>query len=98
MTRAFGEEIRLALIAHSSEFLFVIGTARSDTSLGHSYMNEAEEIFLLNEDNAFLEHTRQYFREWYNSVWSNEMPTKGFHVPEIPGGGIFWFDCYLALS
>src|SRR5579863_1909754 len=98
MTRAFGEELQRALIERSGEFLFVVGCARSGTTLVHSYLNEAEDVCLLCEDNAFSGITRQYFREWYNTIWASRPPTKGYHIPEIPGGGMFWFDCYLALK
>jgi hypothetical protein len=96
----YGSKIASALISASSDMVFIVGAARSGTSLLFNYLNESENIFLLNEDNAFSERTSQNFRISYNERWKthNRWGVKGYHIPAWVGEGHFWFDCYLAIK
>jgi len=92
--------IRRTLQEKSREFVFVIGCARSGTTILFDYLNDSPDIFLLNEDNAFLPNTSQDFWRSYNARWrqAGRNWTKGYTIPHFCVDCPFWFDVYLQLK
>ena len=84
----------------SKEYLFIVGCARSGTTAIFNYLSECDDVFLLNEDNAFLPSAGHGFRRRYNKQWESmgKVRSKGYFIPEICDDSDYWFDVYLALK
>jgi hypothetical protein len=66
-----------------------------------NYLNESDEVFLLNEDNVFFSSTPRLFCKWYNQMWldvKNGFKSKGYWIPSFIDEDAAWFDVYLGLS
>ena len=66
--------------------LFVVGNARSGTSILCDCLNLSPEIFLLGEANVFLQHRREDFADWFNQQHAGlkNRRGKGTYIPPPP--------------
>lgn len=63
--------------------LFVVGHARSGTSVLHMALNTSPDIFLLGEANLHQHHAKSGFARWYRSMHESfsNLRTKGLSCP-----------------
>jgi hypothetical protein len=59
--------------------LFVVGHARTGTSILQSTLNTSPDIFILGEANLYLHHNKPYFAQWYRAMHDGlgNPPSKG---------------------
>lgn len=64
--------------------LFVVGNARSGTSITTFFFNRSPSVLLLQEANIYLHHAEPNFVDWFNQqhVGFGNWPTKGTYIPE----------------
>jgi hypothetical protein len=77
-----------------SQGLFVIGSARSGTTILASCLNRSKEIHLLEEPDFFLNHERKDFLGFFNQrhrSYGNYL-RKGTFIPPSPSGADGAFD------
>ncbi|MDR3463914.1 MAG: hypothetical protein P4L76_16520 [Beijerinckiaceae bacterium] len=92
--------ISSAFAERSKEYLFIVGCARSGTSVIFNYFSECDDVFLLNEDNAFFPSSGHGFCRRYNKQWESmgKVRSKGYFIPEICKSDDYWFDVYIGLK
>jgi hypothetical protein len=75
-----------ALEALARRALFVVGNARSGTSIFCRCLNYAREIHLLEESNLHVNNARPDFHAWFNRMHREfgRFPSKGTYVPSPP--------------
>ncbi|MBI1209628.1 MAG: hypothetical protein GC191_20385 [Azospirillum sp.] len=97
---SFSETIRDFFSNHSKNAVFVVGCARSGTTLLFNYLNTFDQVFLLCEDLPFFAEKGAYFRSWYNALWRNAGygNLKGYLIPSYGMNDGYWFDFYQKLS
>jgi len=69
--------------------LFIVGSARSGTTILCRCLNVSKDIYLLEEANLFLTHDRDDFVEYFNAqhIAYENYRTKGTFIPPIPTSG-----------
>lgn len=78
----------------ASKCLFIVGFARSNTSITLSILNCAANALLLGEADFFLRHHGDAFSVWYNQQhrqFRNQI-TKSSHAPDFLSGPHSWWQ------
>ncbi|MHC4253407.1 MAG: hypothetical protein ACYS9X_30185 [Planctomycetota bacterium] len=72
----------------SGKGLFVVGCARSGTTILAVCLNLAEDVHILFESDVFINHGREGFVEWFNGVHEgyHAVRRKGTCAPSAPPG------------
>ncbi|MBI1209629.1 MAG: hypothetical protein GC191_20390 [Azospirillum sp.] len=96
----FSAGIRQYFVNKSGEAVFVIGCARSGTTLLFNYINEFDDCVMLCEDLPFFHDRGANYRSWYNSHWRSlgHSKTKGYYLPSFGHADGYWFDYYRLLK
>jgi hypothetical protein len=79
----------------SGQALFVLGFARSSTSISTQILNSSNDVFLLGEANIYLPHYERRFTDWYNQMHSdsNNQISKTTYAPDfVPDVDHDWLD------
>jgi hypothetical protein len=71
------------------KLLFIVGNARSGTTIVANILNMSERIFVMEEANLFIHLTKTEFPKWFNTMHCNlgKPPRKGTYVPPFQGEG-----------
>ena len=67
--------------------LFIVGNARSGTSILCRCLNCSRDVYLLEESNAYVNYARPDFPHWFNRMhreMSGNYPSKGTYLPSPP--------------
>jgi hypothetical protein len=69
------------------KLIFIIGNARSGTSIIANILNLSQKIYLMEEANLFIHLTKPDFPKWFNGMHQNlgKPPRKGTYVPPLEG-------------
>ena len=81
--------------------IFLLGFARSSTSITAQILNSSKRIFLLGEANLYLPHPEKRFRDWYNEMHLkvNNQVSKTTYAPDlVPEVDHDWLDWLSAAS
>jgi len=84
------EQLRLSDLSELEELskkgLFVVGNARSGTTILLRCLNLSRDVYLMAESNLFFKHREPNFRSWHNQEHEkvNTPPYKGTFLPEPP--------------
>ena len=80
----FGDLPSLEALARRG--LFVVGNARSGTSIFCRCLNYSRDVYLLEECNVHVNHHRPDFHAWFNRMHRElgNLPSKGTYVPSPP--------------
>lgn len=87
--------------AISDRCIFVIGPARSGTTILGQMINTSREALVLSEANWFMSSSQVRFRDWYNEqrALSGDQASKLSHAPEFdPDSDGSWFEWLAAAS
>ena len=96
----FGSDVQAACFAandsyNSEEFavcrrlerkaVFIVGFARSSTTVTLQILNAAKNAFILGEANFYLPNAEARFRDWYNRmhIEFNNQITKSSYAPDF---------------
>ncbi len=77
-----------------ADALFVIGPARSGTTILQNALNDSPDVFLLGEPDLHLDDGAPGFAARYNAMhegWANQ-PTKSSHLPPVLATDGPWYD------
>jgi len=96
----FSRKIEEYFRGESERFVLICGCARSGTTLLFNYFNEFEDVFLLNEDFAFIAGKGAQFRSSYNKRCAVDrgVKSKGYYIPACDREDGYWFDSYYEIS
>jgi len=69
------------------KLVFIVGNARSGTTIVANILNLSEKIYLMEEANLFIHLTRPAFPHWFNAMHHDlgHPPRKGRYVPPFQG-------------
>lgn len=78
------------------QFAFIVGAARSGTSILAAMLNNSKGVICLSDDNLYAHAYLTGFREWYNGMHrpNGINPQKGLYLPEFPKKDGYGFYCY----
>lgn len=79
----------------SGQALFVLGFARSSTSITTQIINSSKDVFLLGEANFYLPHPERRFTDWYNQMHfgSKNQVSKTTYAPDfVPDVDHDWLE------
>lgn len=90
----------LELRARSNEFVFVVGSARSATTILAEIINMQQDCFVMMEDNPFINHYMADYVTWYRNMTqeAGSKMAKGFYLPSFCSRNIGWAKTYLLLK
>ncbi len=90
----------LELRARSSEFVFIVGSARSATTIMAEIVNMHSDCMMLMEDNPFINHYIKDYVGWYRHMTQEAgcKMAKGFYLPGFCSNNIGWAKLYLLLK
>ena len=73
----------------STKGIFIVGHARSGTSVLYNALNSSPDVFLLAEANFHQSIGESDFAAWYTAMHESfaNLPAKGYRCPMIPGDG-----------
>ena len=71
------------------KLIFIVGNARSGTTIVANILNLSESIYVMEEANLFIHLTRPDFPQWFNAMHRDlgHAPRKGRYVPPFQGDG-----------
>ncbi len=71
------------------KLVFIVGNARSATTVVAHILNMSERVYLMEEANLFIHLTKPDFPKWFNTRHRDEgkPPRKGTYVPPFEGEG-----------
>jgi hypothetical protein len=90
----FAREL-VACRSFAKRCLFVVGFARSNTTITLSMLNTAPNALLLGEANFYFPKGEHRFSDWYNAqhISFRNQPTKSTHAPDfIPEVNHTWWE------
>ena len=69
------------------KLVFIVGNARSGTTIVANILNLSENIYVMEEANLFIHLTKSDFPEWFNAKNrdAGKPPRKGTYVPPFAG-------------
>jgi hypothetical protein len=75
-----------ALEGLSKKGVFVVGNARSGTTVVQRCLNLSKDVYLLDESNVYVNHSKPEFCSWFNQhhEQSDNIPAKGTFIPTPP--------------
>lgn len=90
----------LELRVRSREFIFVVGSARSATTILGEIINMQRDCYMLMEDNPFINHYMEDYVSWYRAMTQEAgcKMAKGFYLPSFCSENISWAKIYLLLK
>lgn len=93
-------ELYLELCGKAREFIFVLGCARSGTTIVADILNQQPDMFMLYEDNPFLNVQRTDYADWYNAMQLGDgrPPAKGVYLPSFGAHRPGWAYVYAMLK
>jgi hypothetical protein len=71
------------------KLVFIVGNARSGTTIVANILNLSEKFYLMEEANLFIHLTKPDFPQWFNATHRDlgHAPRKGRYVPPFQGDG-----------
>ena len=74
------------LEALSRKGVFVVGNARSGTTILQKCLNLSKDVYLLDESNVYVNHSKPEFHSWFNRQHQEfkNARAKGTFIPEPP--------------
>ena len=67
------------------KLVFIVGNARSGTTIIANILNMSESVFVMEEANLFIHLTKTEFPKWFNTMHCDlgKPPRKGTYVPQF---------------
>ena len=81
--------------AVSEGTVFVLGFARSSTTISTEILNSSTDVFILAEANFYLPHQEHRFRDWYNRMhfgFDNQVSKTTYAPDFVPEVDHDWLD------